>query len=250
MIHELPKNKDYLSFVFAVDLHGDMQEPAVVEKLHQFIAKFQPDLRVFGGDLFDFRALRKKAAEHEKEESLAEDFSVGMSFLCSFEPHYFLLGNHDKRLWDLAAHKRGPLRDLARMGINDVEKTCEDIECKILPYHKRDGILTVGKLKMLHGFASGEASLKQQAMAYQSCIFGHNHMIAAMPMPSLDFTIARAVGCLCKLDMDYNSTQLASLRQRHGWAYGVIDCKTGNYWCWQAYEVDGKWIVPMDFEAL
>jgi hypothetical protein len=51
-------------------------------------------------------------------------------------------------------------------------------------------------------------------------------------------------GCLCKLDLPYVEASLGSLMWRHGWIFGVVSDKTGNYQCWQAEEIEGKFILP------
>ena len=47
------------NFVFASDLHGEQQDSLTVEKLFKFLDIWQPDKVIFGGDLFDFRNIRK-----------------------------------------------------------------------------------------------------------------------------------------------------------------------------------------------
>ena len=90
------------SFVFASDLHGDKQNHEAVEALLKFTKEFNPDVRIFGGDLFDFSPLMRSADAAEKNASMEADVESGMEFLQKFEPNYFLLGNHDDRLWQTA----------------------------------------------------------------------------------------------------------------------------------------------------
>jgi predicted MPP superfamily phosphohydrolase len=123
------------SFIFATDLHGDHQDHASVEALLKFCDIFNPDVRIFGGDLFDFRNIRRGAGVAEKQDSMSADVEAGMEFLSKFKPNVFLLGNHDKRLWDTANFsEHGMISDAAKMGIKDIEKKCRSIKCKILPY--------------------------------------------------------------------------------------------------------------------
>jgi len=65
------------------------------------------------------------------------------------KPHYFLRGNHDERLWELAAKRKGPCSDYAFSGVVEVTTLTEKMRCKMLPYHHRDGILKIGHMKML-----------------------------------------------------------------------------------------------------
>ena len=50
--------------------------------------------------------------------------------------------------------------------------------------------------------------------------------------------------------MDYNSRMPNTLRQSHGWAYGVLNRATGAYHVWQAEKIDGQWILPTDTVTL
>lgn len=81
-------------------------------------------------------------------------------------------------------------------------------------------------------------------------IFGGDLIDLRALRKGLERRVARAVGCLCALEMDYNSRQPNTLRQAHGWAYGVINRKTGAYHVWQAEEIEGKWLLPTDLKAI
>lgn len=233
-------------FIVAFDVHGDMQDKRSVEVFHKFSAIWKPDIRIMGGDLFDFRPLRRKADAEERRESLVKDFESGMEFLKEFGPHYFIRGNHDERLWELAAMRKGIESDYALQGIGEITDELQALKCRMLPYHKRDGVLRLGHLKILHGFHSGIYASRQTALIYGSCLFGHIHTIDEHAIPGLERRVARACGCLCKLDFDYNARQTLTLRQAHGFAYGIINERTGDYRVWQAEEISGTWILPTD----
>jgi hypothetical protein len=234
--------------LFATDLHGDRQHAPTVKRLLQFADEFKPDHVVFGGDAFDFRALRKGASKEETAESMEKDIDAGLLFLNKFfrrkaETKHFLLGNHSHRLWETAECSSGIIKDYAQEGVQKITSKINALGAKILPYHKRDGILRIGHLKMLHGFYCGVYAARQHAMTYGSCLFGHVHIIDEHPVPGLERRVARAVGCLCELDMDYNNRNPGTLRQAHGWAYGVINDRTGEYFINQAEEINGQWNV-------
>lgn len=240
----------FTKFVFASDVHGDQQDPVANEALFKFIELFKPKLRVFGGDLWDFRAIRRNASEDERQESMSADYIAGVNWIKRFKPHYFIRGNHDERLWELAAKKKGPCSDYAFSGVLEVTLLLEKLRCKMLPYHHRDGILRIGHLKMLHGFHSGINAARQTALVFGSSLFGHVHTIDEHSIPGLERRVARSVGCLCKLTMEYNQRTPSALRHSHGFAYGIINEKTGAYHLWQAEEIDGQWITPTDIVTL
>lgn len=245
--------RHWKKFIFATDVHGDEQDPGAIQVFHQFCDAWDPRrqaLRVMGGDLFDFRAIRRGASVEEQAESMQYDVDAGMMFLERFRPRVFLRGNHDERLWDLAETATGVKQDYAIRGCEDIERKLRGIRCSMLPYHKREGVYRVGHLKMLHGFHSGIYSARQHGLVYGACLFGHIHCIQEHAIPGLERRVARSVGCLCKLDMPYNARHVNTLRQAHGFAYGLINERTGDYKVWQAEQTGSEWLLPTDTMAI
>ncbi len=235
------------TFVVGTDIHGDEQDAPANNVFFDFVDDFKPDIRICGGDLWDFRALRKGASEDERQESMRKDYDAGVNWIKKFHPHYFLRGNHDERLWEMAEVGNGVCGDYAQSGVMEIQGILEKMKCRMLPYHKRDGVLKLGSLKILHGFHCGVFAARQTALVYGSSLFGHTHVIDEHSIGGLERRVARNIGCLCKLDMDYNSRNPNTLRQAHGFAYGIIHEKTGAFHVWQAEEIAGKWILPSDF---
>ena len=237
-------------FTFCSDLHGDRQDGATVKAFFDFDKEWKPHHKIFGGDLIDLRALRKGASQEEKCDSMRADIDAGRDFLSRWRPMNFLLGNHDQRLWDAASSSDGIVSDYAQRGVQDFEALCKRTKTAMLPYHKRDGVLRIGHLKMIHGFHCGVYAARQTALIYGSTLFGHIHAIDEHSIPGLERRVARAVGCLCSTDMDYSSRAPNTLRQANGWAYGVINSKTGDYHCFQAEQIGGTWLLPRGLKQI
>jgi len=237
---------NWTRFVAAFDVHGDHQDKQANDALFKFLKLWKPQLRIFGGDLWDFRPLRRKANEDERRESMRADYDAGIRWLKQFQPHVFIRGNHDERLWDIAASNRGAESDYALNGIVEITALLKSMGCRMLPYHKRDGVFRLGHLKILHGFACGVFAARQTALIYNSCLFGHVHTIDEHSIPGLERRVARSAGCLCSLDMDYAARTPSTLRQAHGWAFGVVHKTSGHYHLWQAEKIGGRWLVPTD----
>ncbi len=236
-------------FVAGFDPHGDKQDPVVNAAFFKFVARWKPNYRILGGDAFDFRPLRHKANDEEKRESMKKDFEAGMDWIDRFQPTHFLRGNHDERLWELKEADNGVRSDYAAEGVSKIEKVVKDMGCRMLPYHKRS-VLRIGHLKVIHGFFCGVYAARQTALVYGSTLFGHVHDITEHSIPGLERRVARSCGCLCELDMDYAARSPNTLRQAHGWAYGVIHSKTGNYHVWQAERIGNAFMVPSDIVEL
>lgn len=236
-------------FIFASDLHGDQQDKAAVKALITATESFKPHLRIFGGDLIDARPLRKGAGPEERSESMLVDWRKGLEFISTWKPTHLLMGNHDQRLWDLAEADKGIETDYAWKGIQELEARLEKEKCEWLPYHKRS-VFKFGHMKCLHGYYHGMYAARQHAATYGGCLFGHTHTIDEFSLPGLERRVARGAGCLCNLDMKYNSRMPSSLRHAHGFVLGVINEKSGNYWTMQAEEVDGVWVIPEKLKTI
>jgi hypothetical protein len=180
---------------------------------------------------------------------MREDFAQGIKFMNRLRPTQFLLGNHDVRLWKLAELAKGLVSDYAKEGVSQIESNLKKLKCHLFPYDARHGIFKLGHLKILHGYACGVGAVRKHAMTYQSCMFGHTHSCGTAPVPGLERRVARNIGCLCDLDQDYEATKMSKLEHSRGFAYGIINEKTGNYQVLQAEEIDGSWIVPTDFKT-
>ncbi len=235
------------TFVFASDLHGDHQNHAAVDALLTFCEHYKPEVKIFGGDLFDFRAIRRNASKAEQNDSMAADVEAGMDFLEKFRPHVFLRGNHDERIWDVARFtENGLVRDAAETGIKDITSKVKSIKCKMIPYDSRIGIYKLHKLVFLHGFHAGAYATKRHAEVYApagGCVLhGHTHSIQSASIARLGNSEGRAVGCLANLDPEYNRHQTARLMHQHGFAYGVVG-REG----WEVFQAKpdsaGKWHV-------
>ena len=242
------------TFVFATDLHGDHQNPDAVDALLKFTKVFKPDVRIFGGDLFDFRAIRRGASKSEQGDSMGADVEAGMHFLGEFKPHVFLRGNHDERIWDIVrTTDNGLVRDAAEQGIKDITKRIKSLKCKMLPYDSRVGIYRLHDLVFIHGFAAGIYATKKMAEVYSppgGCVLhGHTHSIQRASIPRLGNAEGRAVGCLANLNPEYNRHQTARLMHQHGFAYGVVGPKG-----WQVFQAqpdqEGKWTVASQIKTL
>ncbi len=235
--------------IFASDLHGDQQDKATVKALMEVTRDFKPKYRVFGGDLVDARPLRRGAGAEERAESMIDDWHKGMNFLKEWKPTHLHMGNHDKRLYDLAEADRGVESDFAWKGVNEMESLLGKLGTEWKPYNKKE-VFRFGHLKTLHGFSHGVYAARQHAQIYGGCLFGHTHTIDEHSIPGLERRVARGAGCLCKLDMKWNAHMPSSMRHAHGFVMALLNEKTGNYWTVQCEEVDGTWVVPEKFKEV
>ena len=241
-------------FVVASDSHGDQIDATTETALLSFIADFKPQIRIHAGDVFDFRNLRRGASDDEKAHSLEDDWQMGSDFMRRFfdggKENHFLRGNHDERLWNFAHSATGLLRDYAHDGIARVEKLVAKSRAKMLPYDSRLGVLKLGALKVIHGYAAGIGAARKHAIVYRNVLFGHTHNCDVAGAESDEgVSEARGIGACCRLDMPYNAHQTGKLRHQNAFCYGLL-FEDGTYQLNQAKKIDGRFYVASDFRAL
>jgi predicted phosphodiesterase len=229
------------------DTHGDKAHAPSLDVFWQFLKWWKPEQRIHLGDAFDFRWLRRSASDEEKAESVEADFEAGIDLLARYQPTHFLWGNHDMRLRDLLDSQSGAARQLASAWLDRIDVTLKG--ARQYPYNKRTGVMTLGRMKFIHGYAHGIGSVRKQAMLYGDVVMGHTHHIEQATVERHPLSTGYAAGCLCELDMDYNRANLGTLRQRHGFAYGVL-YPSGEVDVWLARETDGLWVLPSEVREL
>ena len=234
-------------FVAVFDNHGDMVDAKALAAFREFVKHWKPEVRIHGGDCFDLRALRKGASKDEEFEDLAPDIEAGLDFLSWYKPTHFLRGNHDERLWDAASGKNPIAARFAALTIEEVMDALGG--AKMYPYCKRNGVMRLGHLKVIHGYHSGVTAARQAAQVYGSVLLGHVHTVDQYSIPGVERRIGRSCGCLVKLDMPYNRAQANTLRQSHGWGYGFI-YPSGDYQYFQAECVNHSWTFPTEVMSI
>ena len=241
-------------FVVASDSHGDQVDPETERALFAFIADFKPQLRIHAGDAWDFRNLRRGASDDEKAHSLEDDWQAGSDFMRRFfdggKENHFLRGNHDERLWNFAHSATGLLRDYAHDGIKRVEKLAAKSRAKMMPYDSRLGVLKLGALKVIHGYAAGIGAARKHAIVYRNCLFGHTHNCDVAGAESDEgVSEARGIGACCRLDMPYNAHQTSKLRHQNAFCYGLL-FDDGTYQLNQAKKIENRFYAASDFRSL
>jgi predicted phosphodiesterase len=242
----------FKKIAICTDTHGDERDATAVRLFKQFCGDFKPEIRLHLGDWMNCEAFRSGADEWERRKGLKDDKREAFEFLEWYKPTLLLDGNHDVRLPLYVKHSPGPLADYVQEIRDEVDELLARLKCVHLPYDKRKGVAKIGKMKAVHGFFAGNNAAKQHAMAFGNCVFGHTHRFSTVSVPGAHSggrAVARGVGCMCKLDLDYNYKMVDTLSQSQGWAYGVMD-ELGRYWLANAEIVCGKVAVYDEFKIL
>lgn len=246
-----------LTFCQVGDNHGSEIEPGMEKAFFEWLKDFKPKLRIHCGDAWNFAALRKKASPDEKAQAIAPDYEAGCDFLKRyfdrsigmFGEGYLTLGNHDKRIFDLAQTTTdAALAHYAVKMVTEIGVLTRKLKVQTRPYDSRLGVLDVHGLRTIHGYAAGIGAARRFAFIYGTCAFGHTHSMDVCPAERWpEPAIAYGTGCLCKIDQPYNATQPGKLRHENGWLYGFTDGKRATYF--QAKYKDGRVYVAENVKA-
>lgn len=233
----------FTRFLFCSDLHGDEQNKSAVEAVLSFKKEFNPEVTIFGGDLFDMRCLLKNAGANDKNHDPREDFKLGTEFIERLEPDVFIWGNHDKRILKLSELSGdGARRAIGIRFKEDMGKLLNKMLIKEIPYKSR-GIYKLGCIKFMHGIYPGKNACTQHVNTFHSTVvFGHTHAISSQMPENDEGHVGYNTGCLCNTEMEWNEDTPQVLRQENGFAYGVVNNK--SHYLIQARKVNGLWICP------
>lgn len=229
-------------WVAAFDVHGDEQCPATVAAFKAFCASFKPDVRIAGGDMFDFRWLRKSASDEEKSTDVRNDLEMGLDFCRWFRPTAFLWGNHDHRIVRELDATEGIRRSNAAAWIGAIEDATP--KAKHYPWCKQRGVMRYADYAFVHGYCHGVGACRKSALTYGNVIMGHVHRRDMASVEGIPTRYGHSSGCLCKLDMDYTRGNMGTLAHSNGWVYGW---RIGDRLVvMHAENVGGVWVYPTD----
>ncbi len=228
------------------DNHGDEVDPSALAAYQEFVKWWKPEVRIHGGDNWDFRWLRRSASDEEKAQSVANDFEAGLDFIKWYKPTVFLFGNHDDRLRKLLDSTAGAQRELAGQWLDRISVALSGVAQ--FPYCRRRGLYRLADMFFAHGYGHGEGATKKHATVYGNIVYGHCHAIDSVRVPRLEDAYGYNPGCLCNLDMDYTRPNMGTLRHAHGWVYGVI--VKGRVVVWQARKYGNVWVLPSEARTL
>lgn len=259
----------FTTFSFATDSHGKYINTSTSDAYINHLKQFRPDLRIHGGDVFDFDCIRAGANPEERKTDILDDTNKGIAFLRQMEPDIVLWGNHDDRLLNyiskqgtVEAYKKAcelsgdkyerqckassRLEELgAELILHKIYNTIDDIGAKTFPYKRGVGY-KLGNMSFSHGYFMGDGAVKNMINLYMgNVMFGHLHAFDQYTMPNVQQSVGYCVGGLCDDDkMNYQRNQPRSIKHENGWAYGAVHKKTGNAYVCMARKIGGVWFTP------
>lgn len=239
-----------IKWVAAGDNHGDLVNPEAVTKLLRFCEDFKPKYKVHLGDGIDARPFRHGATISEQESGISRDLADHWAFMDVFKPRVYTMGNHCYRLWREARSSReSPVTALCGKLVEEIEAEFKRRKCELVPYWHREGKPDYWQAP--EGgpfFCHGRTHPKNLA---QSCynlwehptVTGHGHR-ADLYQGRNGISVATP-GLLDLSKATYSETKPNVWTHSNGWAFGIINSKTGKGESWLVKKTDGVYLSPM-----
>ncbi len=182
------------------DLHGADVDERVWGLFCAFKKDFRPHRVIAGGDWGNFNWASAKYADEEGVEAKEEYAQIEKRVEDAGVTDY-LAGNHEARVKRIGGGVKKQLRSLLGVQKN-LNLTKRGI--KFFPYHKKKGVLSLGKLKVLHGFWCNQYAARSHADAYGCCVHFHTHRFQTFtPKKAFESHTGFNIGCMCRLDLPY-----------------------------------------------
>lgn len=227
--------------------HGELADQSAIGAVLKFKDRWRPDFTAHLGDFIDAAAFRSGAkGTSDESRKVGPDFSAGVVFLNQLRPNVVLCGNHESRIWKLRGHHSAIVSELAFCIVRDIEKACDKLKARIIPYDYK-AHYRLGDCRLMHGTMFGENATRDHAEAYGPCIHAHTHRAGQARGRRVDNPLGICVGTLTKVaNMDYAATRRATLGWSQGLAFGYYSDKTTKAWlCERGQDETGEWMFPI-----
>jgi hypothetical protein len=209
--------------------HGDQIDPEARKAVLTFRERWKPETTFHLGDFLDLAAFRAGAVNDpnssDRAASVSDDLSAGIDFLHELRPQHILFGNHEARLYKLAASPNALAAHASTLTIQAIEEAAKKLKARLYPYYIRSYV-ELGGTKFLHGYMFNVQAIRDHAETYGNCVLAHLHRVGSERARTLDGATGHCTGMLARFDMEYASTRRATLAWSQGFAYGFYNDKT------------------------
>ncbi len=208
-----------VNFTFVSDAHGKYLCEHTMREYERFARRFSPQIVISGGDVFDFNPLSKRCYGSPTDHGLEQDLAMGLQFIRDVNPNFMVWGNHDHYVMECLSGVNEVYKSLALrylIEIKDVSRGAIHLE-----HCKSRGLLKINGLSIIHGFGSGDQSIKATGTYYGDSLIGHHHS-GQMVSVSRDGRDARVwvAPCMRVPEAEYNRKHMNTMRHSNGWVYG------------------------------
>lgn len=232
-LHAARADGGYCTVTHLSDIHAPYQHAPALDVTYQLLAHVQPDFIVVGSDFWDFGALSKfeqdadEADNDDVLDALESDWNAHIHAVKKAAPNatrVFILGNHEKRLWD------GMLRLAPQVRKTVWRRFVEIVRCggSVLWLGEVDAV-RFGPLKVMHGnrvTLNAARAMLMDTGGQLNIMAGHVHRLTTWTQRGEDFPVqAITGGCLCRYPSPYQKRKTPTSRWHLGTAFAEVNLR-------------------------
>jgi hypothetical protein len=221
--------------------------------VRQFKRDFGECRHIELGDVLDTACLRSGARGTKDEaEPLEHDLRTGLDWVREMAPSDWLIGNHDRRPYDLMDYPSAIISELSKRLVEDMRKAAASVKCKMHEaYDIETSWVHIADISFAHGWMYNLQAVRD----HMAIAKGRNIVIAHLHKPQ--HITGRVIGApegICvgtgadPRRMSYARRRRQTLTWAHGIAFGeYTDTKSTMHlisWrCGHGSKEDPRWLI-------
>jgi len=146
--------------------------------VRRFKKDYGPVRHIELGDVLETTCLRSGArGTRDEAEPLEHDLKTGIDWIREMEPSDWLLGNHDRRPYDLMDHPSAVVSELSKRLVEDMRGAAAAVKCRMHEaYDIETSWLTVANIDFGHGWMYNINALRDHVeMRGRNVVIAHLH---------------------------------------------------------------------------
>ena len=212
--------------------HARYIDPTAWEAAMTFRERFKPHIVAHLGDAIDLTGLMAHGKGTDSQgDDITPDIDTGLQHLRELRPDVFVMGNHEARAYELTNSKVASTAYSAFKIIQEIEKTCQKIKCRAIPY---DGVyqqvFSIADMAMIHGVQFNQTAARDTAKdictngVWRKVIFVHTHQVAIQSTTGLLPATGYNIGTLtARGALKYANRRPATRSWTQAWAWGYYN---------------------------
>lgn len=207
--------------------HGHLADQQLIKQVLKFEQRWKPHTKIHLGDAIDLACLRAGAIGTPDDAADPEgDLNDGLTFISTFRPNVYLLGNHEARLTSLMESPRAIVSSLASRIYGQILDRTKQIKCEVVPYSFQNGWRQYGDALFGHGYMINEAAVRDHAEAVctgtaNKVVIAHLHRVTQAEGRNRSHPTGYCVGWLGDPESaGYAANRRATTSWSRGFAWG------------------------------
>jgi predicted phosphodiesterase len=224
-------NHKWKRFAFVGCTHAKYICKDAWDAFMSFREVFKPHFVAHIGDAIDMTGLMAHGSGSGSDgDDLSPDVDTGLIHLEQMRPNVFIHGNHEDRAYKMLNSKNPTIKYAAYKICEQIEKKCQKIKCRSIPYSGIFQVYDLADMAIQHGVLFNEMAARDTAEYLctngkrRKAIFAHTHKTAIQSARNLTSAVGYNIGTLsARGSLEYAKNRRATLAWTQAWAWGYYN---------------------------